>query len=465
MKKICLIVDNPDQDLDGLVLLAHHLNQMGHLVYLTPMYSQRIEVPLINPDIVVCNYARKANSQLLNSYASLGISVGILDTEGGIWEDAKYFVDSLDLDKCGASLRFYCFWGSKLRDAALARFSSGGHSVLSEVTGCPRFDFYAAPWSAAWPNESPKPFVMVTSSFAFAAPRFVDSETEVKNLVNSGFSEAYARMRLEDERMVRPVFVEEVAQLAGRLPGVDFVFRPHPFESDDDYKIRFRDIPNISVVRGGPIGRSLQGAIALVHLNSSVAVDASLMAKPVFTMDWVNTDVIRNLTQITFQLSRKSKSLDDLATEIRQIANGDRPHVEGPSSAIQDWFFDPGRAASRLANLIETIQRHGPSPRAPKKLCEAVRGPNGGLSLKHLFDLLMKFIIGEYLHQTLRARLGTLLGVHGDRSKKAFTADQVQAVLARINRVTPLNRKSVARQARRRWLTLTGGSVRVESSR
>jgi len=87
--KICLIVDNPLRDLDGMVLLSMHLAERGADVYLVPMYTQGYEVPAICPDFVLMNYARTANAELIKAYSRAGIVVGVLDTEGGIWESPE----------------------------------------------------------------------------------------------------------------------------------------------------------------------------------------------------------------------------------------------------------------------------------------------------------------------------------------------------------------------------------------
>ena len=42
--RVCLIVDNPLRDLDGLILVSWHLSQMDVDVYLVPMYVQATDV-------------------------------------------------------------------------------------------------------------------------------------------------------------------------------------------------------------------------------------------------------------------------------------------------------------------------------------------------------------------------------------------------------------------------------------
>ena len=81
MKRISLIVDNPDRDLDGLVLLAATLAQRGAEVFLVPMYNQRLEIAALKPNFVLMNYARAANRRLIREYSQDGIAVGVLLTD------------------------------------------------------------------------------------------------------------------------------------------------------------------------------------------------------------------------------------------------------------------------------------------------------------------------------------------------------------------------------------------------
>ena len=85
---IGLVVDNPKRDLDGLVLLSRQLAARGISSALVPMYQQGIEIPLLDVNAVVLNYARPNNRALIESYKAMGLSVFVLDTEGGVLSSA-----------------------------------------------------------------------------------------------------------------------------------------------------------------------------------------------------------------------------------------------------------------------------------------------------------------------------------------------------------------------------------------
>ena len=114
--KVCLIVDNPKRDLDGLVLVGWHLMKKGIDVVFVPMYEWH-EVFFIKPDLVLVNYTRLANNKLISRCKKLNIAVGVLDTEGGILQSVEdYFKKALSYAK---DVDLYCTWGKKQYDAII----------------------------------------------------------------------------------------------------------------------------------------------------------------------------------------------------------------------------------------------------------------------------------------------------------------------------------------------------------
>ena len=55
-------------------------------VFIVPMNAQNSDALSLNPDVVLVNYIRENNLEILNLYKNRGIKVAILDTEGvGKW--------------------------------------------------------------------------------------------------------------------------------------------------------------------------------------------------------------------------------------------------------------------------------------------------------------------------------------------------------------------------------------------
>ena len=89
--KVCLIVDNPIRDLEGIILIAWHLAKKNIICYIVPIYCQAFDVISLKPDLVLVNYLRPNNVNLLLRYKKENIKICILDTEGSPGKDlSKY---------------------------------------------------------------------------------------------------------------------------------------------------------------------------------------------------------------------------------------------------------------------------------------------------------------------------------------------------------------------------------------
>ena len=82
-KKVCIVVDHPDRDLDGILYLINILKQDNFTYFLVPFYNFR-EIYLIKPHVVILNHSRWIYSNLIKILHSLGITILVQDTEGGM---------------------------------------------------------------------------------------------------------------------------------------------------------------------------------------------------------------------------------------------------------------------------------------------------------------------------------------------------------------------------------------------
>jgi len=116
--KVGLILDNPKRDLKGNLLVAYHLVKKKHQVFVIPMYQQGYDVPLLNLDIVLLNYARSTNRKLIEGYKRMGIKVAVMDTEGGVLSEdgtdsPEKWAKSIHDSGMYRYIDKYFFWGNK----------------------------------------------------------------------------------------------------------------------------------------------------------------------------------------------------------------------------------------------------------------------------------------------------------------------------------------------------------------
>lgn len=181
-----------------------------------------------------------------------------------------------------------CVWGKFQAEHDRSRAVDKNLRIV--VTGHPRFDLYKPNWSSFFAPERDrligelKAYVLISGNYGVSnhgiglGHIFSDAGNynvidPVARLKRVGFYSYTARQQIS--------IVELVHNLAVRFPELNFVFRAHPSENEEYYKIVFNGVKNIIVRRDGPIGGWILGAKALIHDGCSTAVEAWLAEVPV----------------------------------------------------------------------------------------------------------------------------------------------------------------------------------------
>jgi surface carbohydrate biosynthesis protein len=183
---------------------------------------------------------------------------------------------------------YLCTWGDFQREVYRAVEPRVRDHV--RTTGHPRFDLYRPRWRALYRDDARAirarfgRFVLVNTNFAFAINPLGIGHT---------FSRAWwyypedpvARVRhvARWSKVARtmPAFIELVHEASVRWPDVNFVVRPHP--SDDAAYLRtvLAGVPNIHVVREGPVTPWLMACHLMVHEGCTTGIEAHLLGRPV----------------------------------------------------------------------------------------------------------------------------------------------------------------------------------------
>ncbi|MGV7214030.1 surface carbohydrate biosynthesis protein [Bradyrhizobium sp. UFLA05-112] len=440
---ICLIVDNPLRDLEGLVLLGRQLATRGARVTLVPMYEQGFDVPALRPDLVLVNYTRPNNADLIKSYKRAGILVGVLDTEGIGGKDADQFASMVKSAGCPDLVDLYCVWGEAQRAAFLRQ--AAVPDTLLFATGCPRYDFCAPPWRSALSKPSVAPgYVLINTNFPVVNPRFSNnSSDEEQSMVQAGFSREFARQFIIDAREAYRQALETSIELARIFADQRFVLRPHPFENIHAYDA-FAELPNADVIQSGTSLEWISGARLLIHQNCSTAIEATMLRVEPLSMEWFNTPALR--LDAATMVSRPAASSAELADLVRGALNGGlqppAAHtVEFRSKIIRDLFtsvdgVSSGRVSDAVLQTIANARGKGngsrgltPRPSARGMAAGAIRG-----ALGYRLSAAVRRSYGSKDEQ--RRRLG-----------KTFSSELVNTILLRLDSASGDARRFVAQVA------------------
>jgi len=424
--RFCLIVDNPLRDIDGLVLLAWQLARNGHTVYLTPMYDQGFDILALMPDMVVANYARPNNIELLRRFHNAGIAVAILDTEGSPGRDMEKFAKMVGQTGIGEFAALYCLWGQEQFAAFLAQ-GSVPESTMS-ITGCPRYDYCVAPLrqTLAAPEVS-SDYVLINTSFPIANPRFTRSfEDERKTMISVGYDEAFATKYVEDVTLAHEQTKDIIRQLVEAFPDVFFVLRPHPFENPKAY-IDAIWLPNFEVRQERTSIEWLNHAKLLIHLNCITAIESMMLDVEPVSLEWINTPTLAAQAP-PLNVSHQMQGMDDLLQTVEHV-------LKGGTLALSDeleharlgiigarYHANDGASARRAAAAMEVVLQGGSVAGAEKKRMDV------GFSLKQL----MRQFLGYSLFHFVR-KMSERSTSDTRRQAKHFTFDEVAQKLAKIN--------------------------------
>lgn len=371
--RIGIVVDNPTRDLTGGVLLSRELASRGAEAILIPLYQQGTDVPLLGLDALVLNYARLNYLGIMRTYRELGVSLFVLDTEGGVLSEhgadaPESWAQSFRQNGFHELLEGYFFWGERVRNA-FARYSGMAGDRL-HVTGPPRYDLCAPRWRSVLGHHR-RDYVLINTNFSAINPRFSRTEeAELSAFAAAGWQPDYMQQLLRDLKNVRDRYLNELLRLTRDNPGLGFVVRPHPFESRETYDRHFKGLPNVTVDPTGNIFNVINNATGVLHLNCGTAVESVLLGKLPIALEYLNTDIQRQHTPLPSSISFCAKSYDDLNRAVRSLDQATRAFdFDGVRREyIRPWFHEvDGQAAKRVGDLLCDFlkRRHGVAP-APK---------------------------------------------------------------------------------------------------
>lgn len=442
--RICLIVDNPLRDLDGLILLARTLMTRGLEPHLVPMYSQAFAVAALRPDLIVVNYVRPNNIGLIREYRRRGIRVAVLDTEGAGGRNAEEFADLVRHGGAPGNVDLYCVWGPAQAEALAPLL---GSAVV--LTGCPRYDYCASPWRASLDDTGVEPgYILVNTNYPTVNPRFsAGAQSERDVAIRTGFSSEFAARYFPAAQRTMDGVTALIGDIARARPHVRFVLRPHPFENADSYS-RTLALPNVTIRQSGTSLDWLTNAAALLHLNCSTAIEAVMLGIEPLSPRWLDADILR--VPGPSEISRFADDRDAFLGMIDDAVAGATLPITPALAAARDrvvrdhYFVIDGNAAERVAEAISTCLG---APPPTSRARAAVRTRVIGLVQRLLGEVVWERAIDLISRGTMRPR----------RQAKSFSVEQVARVLARLDAVDPTI-ESVAMASTRR-----GGGIVVRA--
>lgn len=446
MPRICLIIDNPLRDLDGLCLIAWHLTQKGVEVFLVPMHMQGFDIPSLKPDVVLVNYVRANNLDLLKLYHHQGSKVAVLDTEGaGEWWPRH--ADLLRKQDVGSFVSKYFCWGAAQARSLIEAGSLDPEQVM--ISGCPRYDFIAESWRKALPFSDVDPgYILINTNFPVVNPQFAQgTKAEIQGWVRVGWgSQTHATAFANASKELFENIKDAVSALARALPEKTFVLRPHPFESLAPYEAIAESLPNLLLRKEGTSLQWINHAAALLHVNCFTSIEAGLMQIEAFGFEWLNREEIRSHSSEPFRVSRNASSLEEMVDWLSRLNGepGPLPPLPNRDDALNslvsaNYYAMDGKAAKRVADSLLALVHEG-----------------GGTSNENMSSLAPRQRIAHWIRRgfgydgaSLIKKLTTPIKLQEEREQKIPPVEAVTDVMGRIDLASGFEQHSQVRNTLR----------------
>lgn len=429
--KIGIILDNPKREIDGTLLIVYHLVRNGHEAFIIPMYQQGHDLPLLGLDGIVVNYARSSNLSFLRAAKELGLTVFVLDNEGGVLveKNTKTPSNPSAIRSTGvhAYIDHYMFWGRRQHDA----FAQNGMfpDDRLHITGCPRYDVCSPRWRGLL--EYPRcGYVLVNTNFCAINPLYTKTaQNERAAFLSVGWDSSYVEWLFDELRKTLSGYLETIAQLAQKHRDRFFVIRPHPFEDPDIYEKTYAGLTNVKVDSTGSVVNAIHNSTCVLHLNCQTAVETLLLDKLPVSMEFLNSEALRNHYPLPSQISYRARSNEELDSIIR---NPDAYRSVYPSDSYYKEHIEPlfhlndGDAARRAVDVLLAHTKIAPARNLARGYRLSIDACLDRPKIQQWLQGLLTNVVGSLIVSRLRNRFNPV------RQTKYISVGLTESMLSKI---------------------------------
>lgn len=194
-------------------------------------------------------------------------------------------------------------------------------------TGSARVDLWRSFFSKYWsiPQKTvKKPFVLVSSNMGRA--NYIKPFYE---LIKFNKAAGYYRNdpdllrnhfgAISEDYLKTYSFIEALTYLANNTKSnFDIVFRPHPTESIESWKVYLENIPNVHIIKDGPISSWINSSFAVIHSGCTSAIEATISKKPVISYVPFKMNCTSTLTN---ELGHRVEKKEQLVNIVNNLFN------------------------------------------------------------------------------------------------------------------------------------------------
>ncbi len=366
---IYLHVEISSRELDSKLLLATLAASRGHKVIVSDLVG--IEKGVNNGVLAPGIFHTKSLSAHKDKIArhqrmiEKGFLITSLDEEGNLNDygyegDAKTRFSNQTIEQSSAVFG----WGKDDVETLKKIYPKYSHKIYK--TGSPRADLWKPMFASYWnvPSKIPKkPFLLISCNTGYSNNinsfgKLIKFENEMGRYQSHPKHLEMTLGRYAEDFNKMLAYVDAVKYLSVNNNGYDIVFRPHPAEDIDAWKIILSGIPNVHVIRDGPIDSWVKNSFAVMHNSCTTALEAIISKKPVVTYILSGQ---KYSPQLANELGYRVKSLEELLSRVNTIFDsnklGNKNNIDEqlPNVISKKIFFDDELAAEKIIKVWESF--------------------------------------------------------------------------------------------------------------
>ena len=364
---IYLHVEISARELDSKILTAILAASKGHQVIISDLIGilRGVEGGVLAPGIFHTKSLTPSKDKTARhkNLVKKGFAITSIDEEAALndhgyesFAKARYSEDMIEQTQAVFG------WGSEDTETLKKYYPKHSHKIYK--TGSPRADLWRPIFSNYWsvPSTFPKkPFLLISCNVGYA--NNVRSFGELIKMENERgrFKKdpEYLNTRIgrtyEDYRKILE-YIKAVKYLSENNNDYDIVLRPHPSEEKEAWEIMLKDIPNVHVIRDGPINVWIQNAFAIMHNSCTSALEAAIQKKPIVTYIPYEQEYNPKLAN---ELGYVTKSVEELKKKINEIfkfsehENQKELNESLPDVVSKKIFIDDELSAEKMIKIWE----------------------------------------------------------------------------------------------------------------
>ena len=379
-KKICIVVDHPDRDLNGYIYLITKLNLAEVTYYLVPYYNFR-EIYIIKPDILILNHSRWIYSNFLKILKKLNVSTFILDTEGGMVNNSliKEYISFSQISRNIRYIDGYFIWSEKIKKEILKKKKNLNTKKLI-VTGNPRFEYMRSK-----KNFKSSSTILFNLNFATVNPKFSTVKQEINLLKKQGKSNTYLKNYVNHQKKMQEKFIALIDYFQNKKNKTKIVVRPHPYESKKIYEKIFKK-GNVEINHSRNLIDEISKSFVVIQNNCATAIDAVLLSRPSifyqpFKSKYLDQKLISKISLICNSrdkvlsnvISYKNKKKNENIKSLKMI-NREYSRLKGGLDVIEKTFKEHFNKEVSNVNLFKLLFKYQEFSYAIKSITKVLIG-------------------------------------------------------------------------------------------